>query len=96
MSTVRGLARLGRDALLGEPFLARRAQSGNDPVDIQRCQAGERQQPCGGEIGAQIRKQQPHRAKNAGIARHEDALDLELAASRAACSGPAPPNATSV
>ena len=53
-------------------------------------------QPRRREVGAQVGQQQAHGAQDAGIARHQHAADLELAASRAACSGPAPPKAISV
>ena len=38
-----------------------------------------RVQAGGGEIGAQVGQQQAHGAQDAGIARHQDAADVQLA-----------------
>ena len=40
----------------------------------------QRQQPRRGEVGAQVGQQQAHGAQDAGIARHQDAADLQLPA----------------
>ena len=63
-----------------EPRLGLRGAARAKAASISGSAAGASvMQPRGGEIRAQIGQQQPHGAEDAGIARHQDARDVELA-----------------
>ena len=71
-------AGVSRDLLMGKPGVRPRLQRGKGELDFAEHIRFERQQPGHGKISAQIGEQKTHGAQDARIARHQDALDVEL------------------
>ena len=74
----REAARVSGDFLVDEPSVGLPVQRRKCGLDLAEHAGFERQQPRGGEVRAQIGEQQPHGAQDAGIAWHQNALDVEL------------------